>query len=48
MKGKVIPSNLKPLNPLRSLSSQQGNAQKLLPAKPTPKAKALPHLLKFD
>lgn len=49
MKGRVIPSNLKPLNPIRSLSSHQGqNPQKLLPSKPSLKNKGLSHLLKFD
>jgi hypothetical protein len=49
MKGRVIPSNLKPLNPIRSLSSHQGeNPQKLMPAKPALKNKGLSHLLKFD
>lgn len=49
MKSRVIPSNLKPLNPLRSMSSHQGeNPQKILPAKQGIKNKGLSHLLKFD
>lgn len=49
MKGRVIPSNMKPLNPIRSLSSHQGeNPSKVLPAKPALKNKGLNHLLKFD
>lgn len=49
MKNRVVPSNLKPLNPLRSLSSHQGeNPHKILPAKPTARNKALNHLLKYD
>lgn len=49
MKGRVIPSNMKPLNPIRSLSSHQGeNPNKVLPAKPALKNKGLSHLLKFD
>lgn len=49
MKSRVIPSNLKPLNPLRSMSSHQGeNPQKILPAKQGIKNKGLNHLLKFD
>lgn len=49
MKGRVIPSNMKPLNPIRSLSSHQGeNPNKVLPAKPALKNKGLTHLLKFD
>jgi hypothetical protein len=49
MKGKVIPSNLKPLNPIRSFSSHQGeNPNKVLPSKPALKNKGLSHLLKFD
>ena len=53
MKGKVVPSNMKPLRPIRSLSSHQGEQlQKLLPAKSIgsslTKNKALTHLLKYD
>ena len=51
MKGKVVPSNMKPLNPLRSYSSHQGdNPQKLLPSKSlnSSKAKAITHVLKYD
>jgi hypothetical protein len=49
MKNRVIPSNMKPLNPLRSLSSHQGeNPNKILPAKLSIKNKGLNHLLKFD
>jgi hypothetical protein len=49
MKGRVIPSNMKPLNPLRSLSSHQGeNIRKMLPAKQGFHNKELNHLLKFD
>ena len=49
MKGRVIPSNLKPLNPIRSLSSHQGqNQDKVIPAKPALKNKGLSHSLKFD
>jgi hypothetical protein len=52
MKGRVVPSNMKPLKPLRSFSSHQGeNPLKLLPAKSqgSPlKAKGLSHILKYD
>ena len=52
MKSRVVPSNMKPLKPLRSFSSQQGeNPLKLLPAKSqgSPlKAKGLSHILKYD
>jgi hypothetical protein len=34
IKGRVVPSNMKPTKPLRSLSSHQGdNPNKLLPSK---------------
>ena len=49
MKSRVVPSNMKPLRPLRSFSSHQGeNPQKLLPSKPVTKHKAFTHLLKHD
>jgi len=52
MKSRVVPSNLKPLKPLRSYSSHQGeNPQKLLPSKSfgsAAKAKGISHILKYD
>lgn len=52
MKAKVVPSNMKPLKPIRSYSSHQGeNLQKLLPAKSIGyalKSKGISHVLKYD
>lgn len=53
MKGRVVPSNMKPLRPIRSLSSHQSqNPQKLMPAKSIGssilKNKGLNHLLRYD
>lgn len=49
MKSRVVPSNMKPLRPLRSFSSHQAeNPQKLMPAKLVTKHKTFTHLLKHD
>jgi hypothetical protein len=52
MKVRVVPSNMKPLKPIRSSSSHQGdNPQKLLPNKSfgsALKSKGISHILKYD
>ena len=52
MKARVVPSNMKPLKPIRSSSSHQGdNPQKLLPNKSfgnVSKSKSISHNLKYD
>ena len=53
MKGKVVPSNMKPLRPIRSYSSHQGeNPHKILPSKSIASSmvrnKGLVHLLRYD
>jgi len=52
MKARVVPSNMKPLKPIRSSSSHQGdNPQKLLPNKSFGnglKTKGISHILKYD